>query len=234
MAGIVQGLVAGGLLAAALSAPAAPLLIDDVHGYTLAAGGLNRFGAMLIDAGKVVQTGDGRDLRARYPRAQRIDGHGATLLPGLIDAHGHVLSMGTAMTRIDLAGTRSLAEAQRQVRKYAQAHPERKWLTGRGWNQVIWKLGRFPTAANSTRLRRPARRARARRRTRRMAEHGRVAHRGHYPLDSGSPAAGASSMMRTATRMACWSTMRWSWSARPCRRQRTRSGVQRSRRRSRT
>jgi predicted amidohydrolase YtcJ len=55
--------------------------------------------------------------------------------------------MGTAMTAIDLAGTRTLGEAQRRVRTYARTHPDRKWLTGRGWNQVIWKLGRFPSAA---------------------------------------------------------------------------------------
>src|SRR5271170_2098604 len=146
LSGLVAGLVAGGILAWTLQAHAAPTLVENVHGYTLTGRGLTQFGALAFEHGKVLEAGDGTALRARYPNAQRIDGHGATLLPGLIDAHGHILSMGTAMTAIDLVGTQSLAEAQGQVSAYARAHADRKWLTGRGWNQVIWKLGRFPLA----------------------------------------------------------------------------------------
>lgn len=145
-AGIVPGLIAGGILAAAMQATAAPSLVENVHGYTLTGSGLTQFSALAFEHGKVLEAGDAPALRERFPGAQRIDGHGATLLPGLIDAHGHILSMGTAMTAIDLVGTQSLAEAQGQVSAYARAHPDRKWLTGRGWNQVIWKLGRFPLA----------------------------------------------------------------------------------------
>jgi predicted amidohydrolase YtcJ len=146
-AGFVISLIAGGILAAAAQSLAAPTLIENVHGYTLTGAGLTQFSALAFDHGKVLRTGTGPDLRARYPVARHIDGHGATLLPGLIDAHGHILSMGTAMTDLDLVGTGSLAEAQARVSAYARAHPDRKWLIGRGWNQVIWKLGRFPLAA---------------------------------------------------------------------------------------
>ena len=139
--GFVTGLLAGGILGAVTQAYAAPTLIDNVHGYTLTGAGLTEFSALVFDSGKVLATGDGSDLRARFPAAQHIDGHGATMLPGLIDAHGHILSMGAAMTAIDLVGTQSLGEAQARVSAYASAHPERKWLLGRGWNQVIWKLG---------------------------------------------------------------------------------------------
>ena len=141
------GLLASGILVAATHTLAAPTLIDNVHGYTLTGAALTEFSGLVFDHGKVLETGDGHDLRARFPAAQHIDGHGATMLPGLIDAHGHILSMGTAMTAIDLVGTQSLSEAQARVSAYARAHPGRKWLLGRGWNQVIWKLGRFPYAA---------------------------------------------------------------------------------------
>jgi predicted amidohydrolase YtcJ len=144
---VAAGLAAAAILAAAVLAEAAPTLIDNVHGYTLSGTGLVQFGALAFDKGKVLGTGDAQDLRARFPSAQVIDGHGATLLPGIIDAHGHILSMGAAMTAIDLVGTTSLGEAQQRISAYARAHAERKWLLGRGWNQVIWKLGRFPYAA---------------------------------------------------------------------------------------
>lgn len=142
-----RGLAAALLLAAALQLHATPTLINDVHGYTLTGEALMRFDGLVFEAGKVVATGEARALRRRYPAARHLDGHGATLLPGLIDAHGHVLSMGTAMTAVDLVGTASLGEAQQRIADFARAHPQRQWLSGRGWNQVLWKLGRFPLAS---------------------------------------------------------------------------------------
>jgi predicted amidohydrolase YtcJ len=70
-----------------------------------------------------------------------------TLLPGLIDAHGHLLALGFAATQIALSDTQSLAEAQARIGAYAKANPDRRWLHGAGWNQVKWKLGRFPYAS---------------------------------------------------------------------------------------
>ena len=84
----------------------------------------------------------------RVARAQPkvINGHGRTLLPGLIDAHGHVLELGYARNSADLTGTPSLDEALAKVKAYADAHPHATWIRGGGWNQEVWKLGRFPTA----------------------------------------------------------------------------------------
>jgi predicted amidohydrolase YtcJ len=134
---------------AVLSAPAisAELLIDHVNGYTLdKAGDLRRFQALLVDKGKVVATGSREELAARAEGATRVDGQGRTLLPGLIDAHGHVMGLGEMSMQVDLTGSVSLDEALSRVRAFAAAHPDSPWIIGRGWNQVVWKLGRFPTA----------------------------------------------------------------------------------------
>jgi predicted amidohydrolase YtcJ len=135
------------LLALAPATQAADLLVDHVKGYTLDSHGrLQHFDALLVDRGKVVATGNGAELAKRAGSARVIDGHGRTLLPGLIDAHGHVLELGYALNRANLTGTTSLDEALTKVKAYAAAHPDAKWITGGGWNQEIWKLGRFPTA----------------------------------------------------------------------------------------
>ena len=127
---------------------AAPVLIANVNGYTLDSEGIvQRFEAMLIDAGRVRATGRHEVLRAQAPNAALLDGQGRTLLPGLIDAHGHVMGLGWSLHSVDLAATRSLDEALAVVRDWAAAHPEAAWISGRGWNQVIWQLGRFPTAS---------------------------------------------------------------------------------------
>jgi hypothetical protein len=125
----------------------ADVLVENVNGYTIGAEGrLIRFNAMLIgDDGKVerlFQRGE-KTPRARF----RFEGKGRTLLPGLIDAHGHVMSLGMNALQLDLSDTKSLQEAQAKIAAYAAANPTPRWIVGRGWNQESWGLGRFPTAA---------------------------------------------------------------------------------------
>lgn len=121
-----------------------PVLVDNVRGYTLTRGGLREFSSLLIAAnGKVA----GLDVAAGQG-ARRIDGKGRVLLPGMHDAHGHIWNFGALASQVDLSGTKSLQEAQTAVANFAAAHPDAPWVLGRGWNQVIWGLGRFPTAAD--------------------------------------------------------------------------------------
>jgi predicted amidohydrolase YtcJ len=135
------------IVMASLPAAATELLVDHVNGYTLDnAGKLLRFDAMLVADGKVVATGRRAAIAGKAGAAEVLDGHGRTLLPGLIDAHGHVMGLGEMKIRADLSGTHSLDDALAQVRAFAAKHPDDAWIIGRGWNQVVWKLGRFPTA----------------------------------------------------------------------------------------
>jgi predicted amidohydrolase YtcJ len=94
---------------ASLPGHAAVSLVDHVNGYTLdGAGKLQRFEALLIEDGKVLAVGSSRELAARSADAAVIDGRGRTLLPGLIDAHGHVMNLGSNILQADLVGTQSL------------------------------------------------------------------------------------------------------------------------------
>lgn len=131
-----------------VSVQAAEILIDNVNGYTLdSSGKLIRFQAMLIAEGKVVSTGSSAELSARASKlVSYVDGKNKTLLPGLIDAHGHVMGLGANIQQANLVGTPTLEAALNEVKSFAQAHSKNKWVLGRGWNQVIWNLGRFPTA----------------------------------------------------------------------------------------
>jgi hypothetical protein len=134
------------MAASSTSVRSLPTLLENVHGYTLAGDELRQFTGLVFEGGKVVETGDAALLRKRFPQAQLLDGHGKTALPGLIDAHGHVIDLGFEGEQIQLTGTASLREAQHRIRAYAMANPGRAWLVGGGWNQVQWKLGRFPNA----------------------------------------------------------------------------------------
>ena len=138
------------LAAALLASPAwSNTLIDHINGIQVGRGGeLQHFDRLLIgDDGKVIRTLTGLDGE-RLNVQKRIDGGGRTLLPGLIDAHGHVMDLGFAALRLDLAGTSSLADLQQRLRDYAATHPDAKWIIGFGWNQELWPEKRFPTAAD--------------------------------------------------------------------------------------
>jgi len=123
--------------------------VDNVNGYTLGADKrLVRFGGLLVDdAGRVKQLLQRGERPAGRPQ-YRIDGRGRTMIPGLIDAHGHFVDLGFKAIQLDLSDTNSLEEALAKIRAYAAANPSPRWITGRGWNQERWGLGRFPTAAD--------------------------------------------------------------------------------------
>ncbi len=131
-----------------LSAPAlADTLVDNVDGVTIdAEGKVKRFTGLVFDEdGKVVQVLARGDKRPQVD--YRLDGEGRVMLPGMIDAHVHVMGIGFGALTLDLSGTTSLDDALASIKAFAEANPGRPWILGRGWNQEKWGLGRFPTAA---------------------------------------------------------------------------------------
>ena len=148
----------GLLLALALLAGPAPCraqtLVHNVHGVTLdRQGALQHFDALLFDHGKVLATGTRESLAAdpklspALAAATPVDGGGRYLLPGLIDAHGHVDNLGKLRLSADLVGSTSIEDALARVRAQADRHPEAPWVIGRGWNEQLWPVKKLPSAA---------------------------------------------------------------------------------------
>ncbi|WP_370059776.1 amidohydrolase [Novosphingobium sp. P6W] len=148
-------LLAGTALTAPLFAsPAhADILVDNVEGVTPdGKGGVDHFEGFLIGPdGHVVQVfhrGDKRPKKVDY----QVDGKGRVVVPGMIDAHGHVMATGFAKMTLDLSAARSLDEALSRIAAWVAAHPEAPWVLGTGWNQADWNkdasgADRMPTAA---------------------------------------------------------------------------------------
>ena len=139
-------------LSAALlaSSAMADTLVTNVNGMQVGADGrLQHFRALTItDDGKVRNLIANPELVRLAGITTTIDGGGRTLLPGLIDAHGHVMGLGQAALQLDLVGTSSVQDLQQRLRDFAVARPNDAWLLGRGWNQELWTEKRFPTAAD--------------------------------------------------------------------------------------
>ena len=122
----------------------AATLVTDVTGYTLnSQGEMVTFNTILFDEGKVLQLNP-----TQVPAdATVIDGNNKVLLPGLIDAHGHLLGLGGNLMEVDLRESSSMQQAAQWVSDYAMMHADQEWIKGRGWNQELWSDRSFPTAA---------------------------------------------------------------------------------------
>lgn len=121
--------------------------LHNIAGYTSSDDGIVEFSVLVFDdAGRVIATGDDA-LLASHTDATRVDGGGKTVLPGLIDAHAHVAGLGFLKTSLDLTAVPSVDDAVARIATYAKEKPHVRWITGRGWNQVLWPVQEFPNAA---------------------------------------------------------------------------------------
>ena len=142
-------LVGAAIAASIAASPAfADALIDNVNGVALDKDGkvIHFTGLLLTPAGKITKLLGDHDKRPDR-LDWRTDMHGKVLLPGFVDAHGHIMDLGFRALELDLSGTRSLDEAKARITAYIAANPDKKWILGGGWDQEKWGLGHFPTAA---------------------------------------------------------------------------------------
>src|SRR5689334_15881788 len=68
------------------------------------------------------------------PATRVLDLGGKTVIPGMVDAHGHLLGLGQALRTVDLTGTRSYDEVVARVAARARGVPAGQWIVGRGWD----------------------------------------------------------------------------------------------------
>ncbi|MGE0815541.1 MAG: amidohydrolase [Vicinamibacterales bacterium] len=100
--------------------------------------------AVAVRAGRILLAGTRADAEARRgPETRVLDLGGATLLPGLVDSHSHILELGAKLDAVDLVGVDSEADAVARVAKAAAATPKGQWITGRGWDEGAW-ANRYP------------------------------------------------------------------------------------------
>ena len=147
---ILSLMVAAGVSFARLTQPApapADLVVVHARVYTVdAARPEAQAVAIRGDRVSVVGT-DAEALALRGPATQMIDAGGRAVIPGLHDAHGHVLGLGQSLQEVELRGTTSAQAVIDAVRARAQQVPKGQWLRGRGWDQNDWADTAWPTAA---------------------------------------------------------------------------------------
>ena len=112
--------------------------VDD--GFTVAQ-------AFAVEDGMFAAIGSNDDVRASIGISTKvIDLGGRTVLPGLIDAHGHMAGLGNLQLGVlDLAGTTSYDEVIHRVIERAEQAEPGEWIIGRGWDHESWPDKELPT-----------------------------------------------------------------------------------------
>jgi len=102
--------------------------------------------ALAVRGGRIAFVGSARGaLALAGPRTEKLDLAGRTVIPGIVDAHAHLLGLGQALRTVDLVGTRSYEEVVARVAERAKTARPGEWIRGRGWDQNDWADTRFPT-----------------------------------------------------------------------------------------
>jgi len=102
--------------------------------------------AVAIAGERIVAIGSAVDVARLAQPGMRVDDlGGATVLPGLIDAHTHMLSVGALLRNVQLYACRSIADILERVRAHAAITAPGAWIVGRGWDESLLAERRFPT-----------------------------------------------------------------------------------------
>ena len=131
---IVAGTLVAGLIVGAQRDDGGPVDVIVTNGRVYTGSATEFAEALAIRGNQILQVGSNHDIkRLRRPQTTVIDAHGASVLPGFNDAHLHFLSGGLALRNVNLLDDTTLEAIQARIKAFADAHPERPWIVGRGW-----------------------------------------------------------------------------------------------------
>lgn len=135
-----------GLIVGAQREDDGPVDLIVINGKVYAsAGGSELAEAVAVRGNKVIKVGSNREIQ-RLGRAQAIviDAKGGAVVPGFNDAHLHLINGGLSLDQVSLSDATTLDDVKDTIRVWAESHPEREWITGRGWYYQVFN-GAMPT-----------------------------------------------------------------------------------------
>jgi len=126
------------------------ILISNARIYTFdVANTVLESGSMAFTGdGEILGIGDTESMARTFADARQVKMNGKTVLPGLIDSHGHLYGLALSFTMANLTGTRNKADVINRLREFETDLPEGEWLLGRGWDQNDWPEQAFPDRAD--------------------------------------------------------------------------------------
>jgi predicted amidohydrolase YtcJ len=102
--------------------------------------------AMALRDGKILKVGSRAEAMAAAGASPIVDEFpSAVVVPGLIDAHGHLMGLGEALTFANLYDATDELDAVRRLKTAADDAHQGEWLMGQGWNQNAWPSHELPS-----------------------------------------------------------------------------------------
>jgi predicted amidohydrolase YtcJ len=149
---IVFGLLALGMVSSERAQPGADLVLKNGIIYTV-----NERApiaqAIAIRGDRIIFVGSNDDAKKYEGKRTRVvDLSGKTVVPGMTDAHYHLLGVGQREMTLNLEGTTSLEDFLARVEERVKQTPGGAWVTGRGWIETFWKPPTFPTREDLDRI----------------------------------------------------------------------------------
>ena len=96
-------------------------------------------GALAIRGDTIAAVGADADVSALIgAKTQVIDLKGATVIPGFVESHGHLMSLGQSRLNVDLNGAKSYDEVVARVAAAVKGRADGEWVQGRGWHESKW------------------------------------------------------------------------------------------------
>ena len=141
----LASVAASSSLSHAQNQPKADLIVVNANVYTVD-DARPRASAFAVRAGKIVFVGSDREARFLGGSATKVvDAGGRTVIPGMVDAHAHLLGLGNSLRNVQLAGSKTYDEVIAKVVERAKTAKPGEWILGRGWDQNLWPDKKFPT-----------------------------------------------------------------------------------------
>ncbi len=135
-----------GLIVGAQREDDGPVDLIVINGKVYASeGGSDLAEAVAVRGNKVIKVGSNREIQ-RLGRAQTtvIDAKGGAVMAGFNDAHAHLINGGLALDQVSLSDAATIDDIKDTIRVWAESHPEREWIVGRGWYYQAFN-GAMPT-----------------------------------------------------------------------------------------
>lgn len=94
--------------------------------------------ALAVGQGKILSVGSTKKIRDSFPDAEAIDLEGKTIIPGIIESHGHLLSLGQSFLELNVEGVETPTGVVARVAERVKETPPGQWITGWGWDEGAW------------------------------------------------------------------------------------------------
>ena len=100
--------------------------------------------AFAVSQGKILSIGTSEEIASAYPEADVVDLERKTVMPGIIESHGHLLSLGQSFLELNVEGIEAPLQVILKVKEKVEDTPAGEWITGWGWDDGAWAKN-YPT-----------------------------------------------------------------------------------------